>query len=211
MELVGEAEPVGATFALALALDEVLGQQLLDVVIGARAAQLHQLRLQEALFQGDRGQGAQGGGGEIQRQQILYQIPEALPQLQPIAAPLLADLQGRVAVGVVGHQGEQTQLRLVAIHPGDLGDLGQGEGLALQVQDRLDPGRQGERHGGNQVGWAQVGCPQVGRPGTGWLGSSCPGFSCPGPRCRCAGAGHRCAGGGGIGGGAHLFTGPARS
>ena len=143
MELFAQAQPEGAALALALAFDEVLGQQLLDVLVGAGAAQLHQVRLQDPFFQGDRGQGAQGGGGEVHRQQALDQIAQALAQLQAVALALLADFQGRVPVGVVGHQGDQGQFGLI---PGDHRDLRQGpqgEGLALQIKNGLQPGRQG--------------------------------------------------------------------
>ena len=107
MEFFAQAQPEGAALALAFAFDEVLGQKLLDVVVGAGAAQLHQIRLQDPFFQGDRGQGAEGGGGEVHRQQALNQIAQAVAQLQAVALALLADLQGRVPVGVVGHQGDQ--------------------------------------------------------------------------------------------------------
>ena len=67
MELLAQGEPKGATFALPFALNEVLGHQFLDVLIGTRSPQIHQIGLQDPLLQGNGGQGAQGRGGEVNR------------------------------------------------------------------------------------------------------------------------------------------------
>ena len=76
------------------------------MVVGTGTAQVHQFRLQDPLLEGNGGEGAQGGGGQIDRQKVLHQITQAIPQLQAVALPLLTHLQGGVAVGVVGHQGD---------------------------------------------------------------------------------------------------------
>ena len=59
MKLLSQRDPKRPTITLALALDEILTNQFLDVVLGTGSAQIHQVRLQDALFQGDRGQCSQ--------------------------------------------------------------------------------------------------------------------------------------------------------
>ena len=77
------------------------------MVVGARAAQLDQVGLEDALFEGNGGQGAQGGGGEIDGQQILHQFRQTGAELEAVARPFLVDFQGGIPVGVIRHQGDQ--------------------------------------------------------------------------------------------------------
>ena len=114
------------------------------MLVGAGTAQLHQLRLEDALLEGDCGQGAQGGGRQVDRQQVLHQISQALAQLEAVAAALLVDLQGRIPVGVVGHEGDQGPFGGFPLQASQLGQFGQGEGTTLEVQDRLQPGGDGQ-------------------------------------------------------------------
>ena len=71
VEFLGQADPKRAALALALAFDKSVLKQLLDVVVSATAAQVHELRLQDAFFQRHGGQGPQAGGAEIHRHQLL--------------------------------------------------------------------------------------------------------------------------------------------
>ena len=135
---------------MALAFNEVLGQEFFDVVVGTGAPQIDQIRLQDPLLQGNGGQGAEGGGGEVHRQQVLNKIAQSIAQLEAVALAFLSDFQGRIPMGVVGHQGDQTQIGFLAADRGDFGQFPEGERPALEIENRLHARRQRQRR--NRIG-----------------------------------------------------------
>ena len=144
MEFFRQADPERAALALALAFDKSVLKQLLDVVVSATATQVHELRLQDAFFQRHGGQGPQACGAQVHRHQLLNQSRQVLAQLQAVAGAFLADFQGRIAVGVVSHQGDQRELHLIALTAGQLAQFRQAQAAPFEVEDRLELGRKGE-------------------------------------------------------------------
>ena len=47
-------------------------------------------------------------------------------------------------MGVIGHQGDQRELHLIALTSGQLAQFRQAQAAPLEVEDRLELGRKGE-------------------------------------------------------------------
>ena len=71
----------------------------------------------------------------------MHQIPQAIAQLEAVALALLANFKGGVAVGVIGHQGNQGDLGLLAADGSNFGEFLEGERPAFQIENCFHPGR----------------------------------------------------------------------